>query len=414
MEYVKVNANGRSGGLISMWSTGAFKKDMEVTNQNFILVKGKVTGEEDDMVVVNVYAPTIQSNRRQLWDELLELKQSIHGRWILLGDFNEVRYPEDRFNSQFDAGGALCFNNFIMNAGLQEYNMGGKRFTYMSGDGRNLSKIDRVLVCGEFVMRWPDATLLALNRDVPDHCPLVLTTIGNNFGPTPFRIFHSWMEASGFDEAIKKGLNVVVESNFKDECMASKLKAIKEELKKWRISEKAKEEEQLAIANENIQKLESVAETRPLTDQEIGTWQGYKKMVKDWQIAKTKDLMQQSRIKWIALGDENSTFFHAVVNSHKIRNKVNGLWIDGVWVTEANVIKERFMVAFKEKFKEPVHTRPRIGMEGFKRLSDNESSELIVQFKEEEVRKAIWECGGDKAPGPDGVTFSVIKNIGKS
>ncbi|XP_022019587.1 uncharacterized protein LOC110919629 [Helianthus annuus] len=253
MDYIKVNADGRSGGLLSMWSPGVFTKESEVLSQNFILVKGKVTGEQEDMIVVNVYASTVQRNRRQMWNELLLLKQSIHGRWILLGDFNEVRFPKDRFNSQFDVGGgALCFNNFIMSAGLQEYNMGE----------------------GEFIMRWPDATLLVLNRDVSDHCPLILTTSVNNFGPIPFRVFHTWMEDQGFDEAVKRGLNKGCDSIFKDERLGRKFKAIKDELKSWRISEKAKEEEKLATANENIQKIETEAETRSLSEQEIEMWQG--------------------------------------------------------------------------------------------------------------------------------------------
>ncbi|XP_021974476.1 uncharacterized protein LOC110869541 [Helianthus annuus] len=335
-----MDANGRSSGLLSIWSPGIFRKEFDIKTQNFILVKGRITGVEEDMVVVNIYASTNSSIRRQMWNELLALKESIQGKWILLGDFNEVRFPEERFNSQFDAWNALCFNNFIMNAGLQEYNMGGRKYTFMTGDGRNLSKIDRVLVCGEFIMKWPEATLLALNRDVSDHCPLILTTTANNFGPTPFWVFHSWMEMYGFDEAVRRGLEKECDSGFKDECVATKLKAIKDEVKLWRSNEKIKEEEQLVTANENLQKLEKEAERRVLTEQEIEMWQGYKKTIREWHKVKTKDLVQKSRIKWIALGDQNSTFFHTVVNSHKIRNRVNGLWIDGSWITDAKEIKK--------------------------------------------------------------------------
>ncbi|XP_021979400.1 uncharacterized protein LOC110875513 [Helianthus annuus] len=75
---------------------------------------------------------------------------------------------------------------------------------------------------------------------------------------------------------------------------------------------------------------------------------------------------------------------------------VNGLWIEGSWVTDANVIKEKFMLSFKDKFKERIHSRPRIGMDGFKRLADHESSELVEHFKEEEIKMAILECGSGK------------------
>ncbi|XP_021974884.1 uncharacterized protein LOC110869995 [Helianthus annuus] len=219
------------------------------------------------------------------------------------------------------------------------------------------------------------------------------------------------MELSGFDKAVGMGLEKGCESCFKDECLAIKLKAIKDEIKLWRSSEKIKEEEQMVTANENLQKkkIEEEAEMRSLTEQEIGMWQGYKKTIREWQKAKAKDLIQKSRIKWVAMGDENSTFFHTVVNSHKIRNRVNVLWIDGSWITDAKEIKDKFMAAFKDKFKEPISSRPRIGMDGFKSLTEDEKKGLIEQFKEEEIRNTIWECGGDKSPGPNGITITVIK-----
>ncbi|XP_022041223.1 uncharacterized protein LOC110943799 [Helianthus annuus] len=185
-EFSKVNSESRSGGLLSMWNPNVFNKEQEVKSQNFILVKGKIKGEQEDLIIVNVYASTNQSRRRQMWDELLMLKQTIQGRWIMLGDFNEVRIPEERFNSQFYVIGAICFNNFIRNGGFQEYNIGGKQYTFMSTDGRNLSKIDQVLVCGEFMAKWPDASLMALNREISDHSLLILMTTVNRFGPTPF------------------------------------------------------------------------------------------------------------------------------------------------------------------------------------------------------------------------------------
>ncbi|KAJ0918837.1 putative RNA-directed DNA polymerase [Helianthus annuus] len=47
--------------------------------------------------------------------------------------------------------------------------------------------------------------------------------------------------------------------------------------------------------------------------------------------------------------------------------------------------------------------------EGFKKVNENEAIDLVKEFGEEEIRNAIWECGSNKAPGPDGITFSLIK-----
>lgn len=35
---------------------------------------------------------------------------------------------------------------------------------------------------------------------------------------------------------------------------------------------------------------------------------------------------------------------------------------------------------------------------------------MITIFTEEEIREAIWQCGGLKSPGPDKFNFIFIKN----
>ncbi|KAL9993764.1 putative Endonuclease/exonuclease/phosphatase superfamily [Helianthus debilis subsp. tardiflorus] len=109
--------------------------------------------------------------------------------------------------------------------------MGGMKYTFLSGDGTNLSKLDRVLVCENFMNKWPNASLLALGRNISDHSPLILTTINNSFGPSPFRMFNSWFDLEGFDETVRKGLDSICESRFMDEVLATKFKVVKEELK---------------------------------------------------------------------------------------------------------------------------------------------------------------------------------------
>ncbi|KAJ0870075.1 putative RNA-directed DNA polymerase [Helianthus annuus] len=36
---------------------------------------------------------------------------------------------------------------------------------------------------------------------------------------------------------------------------------------------------------------------------------------------------------------------------------------------------------------------------------------LVKRFSKEEIKDAVWECGDDKAPGPDGLTFGFIKHF---
>lgn len=42
-------------------------------------------------------------------------------------------------------------------------------------------------------------------------------------------------------------------------------------------------------------------------------------------------------------------------------------------------------------------------------LSVEQAGSLEAPILEEEIKNAIWECGGDRAPGPNGFTFQFIK-----
>ncbi|KAI3727188.1 hypothetical protein L1987_66999 [Smallanthus sonchifolius] len=54
-------------------------------------------------------------------------------------------------------------------------------------------------------------------------------------------------------------------------------------------------------------------------------------------------------------------------------------------------------------------TRPILSCQGINRLSEDEAASISSPFSLEEIRMAVWDCGGDKAPGPDGFNFTFIK-----
>lgn len=45
----------------------------------------------------------------------------------------------------------------------------------------------------------------------------------------------------------------------------------------------------------------------------------------------------------------------------------------------------------------------------FKSISMREGMEIETPFLEEEIKKAVWDCGGAKSSGPDGYSFLIIK-----
>ena len=63
----------------------------------------------------------------------------------------------------------------------------------MDVDGSKNNKLDRFLVTDLFLVNWPSTSALGLLRFFSYHSPIVLDTASIDFGPSPFKIFNSWL-----------------------------------------------------------------------------------------------------------------------------------------------------------------------------------------------------------------------------
>ncbi|KAJ0757712.1 putative RNA-directed DNA polymerase [Helianthus annuus] len=358
---------------------------------------------------VNVYAPNEASSRRALWSELLAIRNSLQGLWVLMGDFNEVRSANERMNSEFVAANADAFNQFILSAGLGEYNMGGGNFTYISDNGKKLSKLDRYLVCLGFKEQWPNASVLALDRVASDHRPIVLSTVQSDFGHIPFRFFNSWFEFPGFLDFVLQKCGSFSFSGPGDLALAIKLRWLKNNIKSWLKMEKVNKEGLYGTKKRRLAILESMAEERMLLEVELEERADCRNYMAEFDRIKHLDLKQKSRSKWAIEGDENSAFFHQIINSNISTNRLNGLMIDGTWITNPLSIKESLYEFFAVQFTEPMPIRPKLVCPNLNTISDEEATMLERPFTVEEIKAAVWDCDGDRAPGPDGFNFKFIK-----
>ncbi|KAJ0727756.1 putative RNA-directed DNA polymerase [Helianthus annuus] len=306
---------------------------------------------------------------------------------------------------------ADAFNQFILAAALHEYNMGGGRFTYISDNGTKLSKLDRFLVCLGFLERWPNASVLALNRDISDHRPIILNTTPADFGHTPFRFYNSWLEINGFQEHVTQLCLAFSFSGPPDLRLAVKLRWLKNKIKDWLALEKQRTEGVYLAKKKLIGDLEHIAESRPLRQEELDTRTECIQFVLEMERLKQMDVRQKSRSRWALEGDENSSFFHSVVNSNLSNNRINGIYDNGGWISNPGEIKENFFDFFSKQFTEPWEVRPQLTCPNLVSISDGEAEHLIAPFSLIEIKDAVWDCDGDRAPGPDGFNFKFIKRF---
>ncbi|GKE47442.1 RNA-directed DNA polymerase, eukaryota, reverse transcriptase zinc-binding domain protein, partial [Tanacetum coccineum] len=85
------------------------------------------------------------------------------------------------------------------------------------------------------------------------------------------------------------------------------------------------------------------------------------------------DLRQKARLKWDVEGDENSKFFHSLIKQRRRCQAIQGVMVNAVDST-TNI-------------------------------------ELEKPITSEEIRRAVWDCGSDKSPGPNGFLFHFLKTL---
>ena len=83
------------------------------------------------------------------------IESNLEVAWILCGDFNEVRKPDERKGSVFVERGAQLFNKFIESLDLFEPSLGGHKYAWVNANGTKASKLDRFLLSSNMVDLWP-------------------------------------------------------------------------------------------------------------------------------------------------------------------------------------------------------------------------------------------------------------------
>ena len=123
------------------------------------------------------------------------------------------------------------------------------------------------------------------------------------------------------------------------------------------------------------------------------------------------DLAQKAKIKWSIEGDENSRFFHGVINKKRSQLNIRGIMIEGLWTEQPKQVKNEFFKHFRNRFDKPGVSHLHVQMCYPKTISNEQQLDLEREVSLVELKRAVWDCGTDKSPGPDGLTFGFYRRF---
>ena len=132
----------------------------------------------------------------------------------------------------------FAFSDFIENNYLVDLPLDGAFYTWFrDAEPQAMSRIDRTLVSVDWVDHFGNVSQRVLPCVISDHCPLLVEAGGVDRGRSAFKFENMWLRAEGFLERVKhwwEGYSFLGSPSF---VLAQKLKALKEDLKKWNKEE---------------------------------------------------------------------------------------------------------------------------------------------------------------------------------
>nr|GEU32881.1 RNA-directed DNA polymerase, eukaryota [Tanacetum cinerariifolium] len=329
-EYVYSEAVGNSGGILCVWDPNMFKKINDTVSDYFTMVKGMRSG--------------------------------------YYGDFNEVRDKRERFGSVFNRQGADNFNSFISSAGLVEVRLGGCSFTWCHKSATKMSKLDRFLIYDNLMCLCPNISYSTLDRYLSDHWLILMREVKYDYGPVPFRFSHYWFEVDDFDKLVEdtwKEAQIIESDAFLK--MLRKLRYLKVKIQMWSRLNKESSNSRKRKLKAELANLDLAIDKGDGEVIDVNRRHEVVRLLQDVDKIESLEVAQKAKIKWAIEGDENSKYYHGVLN------KKGQLAIRGVLVDESILIKKMIW------------------------------NERLTK------RRLKGRCGTDKAPGSDGFTFGFYR-----
>jgi len=128
-KYKVFPSNGASGGAIVIWKSSLFHGTLVFHNFYAISIDSASRHNDAHWLLTNIYAPCTSSGKHQFLDWFMNIQMSNNINWIVVGDFNLCRSPDDRNWPGGDISDMLLFNEAINYLGLVDLPLKGKRFS---------------------------------------------------------------------------------------------------------------------------------------------------------------------------------------------------------------------------------------------------------------------------------------------
>jgi exonuclease III len=357
--------------------------------------------------LVAVFAYNKEGARRSLWPQLDV--QCWDNPTLVCGDFNVVRTVEEHWGGtaprQWERN---IFNEWIEGACLEEPQVHGNKFTWAtmrSDEGLIKSRLDRCLVSHDWYTHMGTCVVQVKDREGSDHCP-VFISLGQTSPKRAamFRYYNHWQHHEDFLPLVRRSWGQGVDGT-PTYRFFRKLRRLSRVLAPWAATIFGNASIRVNQARERLKKL-----TTEFEDPEH-------EEVRSVRIALQVELQreewvkrQESRIKWLNQGDQNTKYFHKMAALNDTRNRISSITINGECITDPSCILTGAMEHHKSLVARGfLPTALPIGL--FQTvISEEDNRNLMAPISMVELKEVMGSANMEAAPGHDGFNHAFYRD----
>ncbi|GKE86574.1 RNA-directed DNA polymerase, eukaryota, reverse transcriptase zinc-binding domain protein, partial [Tanacetum coccineum] len=280
----------------------------------------------------------------------------------LMGDFNVTLNVEEHSNGTSNLTNDMSeFKDSINSLEVEDICSTGFYYTWTKSlknpHYNTLKKLDRIMVNGNFLNKYGNASGVFLLYLVSDHSPAIIKIPkGIVKKKKSFRFANYVPDKDGFLDLVKKG---------------------------W-LKDKEVDSDPF-----NLEKKRSVV----LMGNE------YLKAAED----ELKLLHQKARIKWLKEGDRNSAFFHSILRARKHKSIIKSICCEDGRRVEGDLVATQFVTRFQNFLEttSPIIPLSKMGDIVKLNLNESEAAEMIRNVSDKEIKESLFDIDSTKAAGLD-------------
>nr|GEU37298.1 hypothetical protein [Tanacetum cinerariifolium] len=237
-------------------------------------------------------------------------------------------------------------------------------------------------------------TAIYLDRHLSDHRPTLLKEVHSDYGAIPFRMFNSWFQMDGFDKMVEQTLKSmdIVDPN-RLVRLKKKLQLLKQTIRSWIKNEKTTRNMVKLQTRNKLIEIDRVLDQGGTNTDIVKQRMELVKSLNDLESLEAMDITQKANVRWSIEEDENTKFFHGVLNNKRSQLSIRGVLMDGVWVNEPVQVKHAFFSHFADRFNKSKLFRLHLETQfpnvlSMDQVAELERNKLERNVSDEEIKRA--------------------------